>query len=139
MSAEEEHGGMVDRRGDLRHKVQREAHLIFVASLLESKTSADDRQHLPRLTGYTRNISMTGMSLIVPVVPSSDSYFYDLECTLQITLSLPTGTIQMDATPIRYEPLDKDGTEKGCLIGVRITKMNQDDEVRYTEYLRTQG
>ena len=139
MSVEEERGGIVDRRSALRHEVQREAHLLFVASLPGSKTSAADEQQLPRLTGYTRDISMIGMSLIVPVVPSSDSYFYDLECTLQIALDLPAGTIQMDATPLRYEPLDEEGTEKGCLIGVRITKMNEADKALYAEYLRTQG
>ena len=139
MSAEEKDGGTVERRDALRHEAQREAQLLFVASLPESKTSAGDEQHLPKLIGYTRDLSLRGMSLIVPVVPSSDSYFYDLECTLQITLDLPTGTIQIDAVPIRYEPLDEEGTEKGCLIGVRITKMNQTDEALYAEYLRTQG
>ena len=46
----------------------------------------------------------------------------DGECQLRIVLSeLPTGPVEIYATPVRYAQLKKFGPETGHLIGAQIT------------------
>lgn len=122
MSANEDHGWMIERRSASRHPVQRIAHLLYTALI-------DAEQDSPVLIGYTRDISETGLSLIVPIGE------YDLPevgSLLNIKLSLPVGVVEMDASVVRYQLL-----MEGHLLGVVITSISDTHRKVYTEYVDT--
>ncbi|HYE65943.1 MAG TPA: PilZ domain-containing protein [Pyrinomonadaceae bacterium] len=121
-----------DRRGSPRHKTRREAHLLFIAL-------ADDEQHSPALIGYTRDISETGLSLVVTSIHIRDYDLVEVDRKLRIKLSLPAGIVEANAIVIRHEWINEDDPREGHFVGVRITEMGDDDRARYDEYLTTLG
>ena len=124
-----------NRRHAQRRKAQCDARLLFNVSVLDAKSSAD-ATHLIPMEGHTRDISETGLSLIVNSLRIGDTYLTDEGCTLRIVLlDLPTGQIEIHATPVRYEQLDE--PERGHLIGVQIKQMSDSDRTRLAQYLRT--
>lgn len=120
-----------ERRSAPRHETQLEARLLFSVSLLDAKPGPSGAQSPLTLVGYTRNISETGLALIIPSIRIGDKYLNVVNSQLRILLDLPIGPIQIHATPVRCERLD----EKGYLLGVRITKMNDSEWVRLVKYL----
>jgi hypothetical protein len=106
-------------------------------SLLDVRSSANGvGRSSPVLEGYTRDVSETGLALIVPAVRIGEHYLTGAGRTLRITLEFPTGPIQMDVVPVRYERLDESETEKGYLVGVSITEMSDHDRATFTDYMR---
>jgi hypothetical protein len=89
------------------------------------------------LEGYTRNLSETGLALVVPSLHFDGHYLNVVGSPLHLMLELPTGTVRIRATPVRCERLDGKERETGYLIGVRITEMNDSEWVRLVQYVRT--
>ena len=88
------------------------------------------------LEGFTRDISESGLGLIVPSIRVGDRYLIDKDCKLRVVLlDLPTGEIEIYATPVRYQPLQE--SEEGHLIGVEIVSISEGDRGRLTDYLKT--
>ena len=85
--------------------------------------------------GYTRDISESGLALIVPAIRIGGQYLTTQDLTLEITLTLPSGSVKLQATPVRYSPLDNDENNVGHVIGVQITKMSEPDREHYNAYL----
>jgi hypothetical protein len=92
---------------------------------------------VPALAGYTRDISATGLALIVPAIRIGEHYLAGEERRLRVVLELPSGPIDLVATPVRYEPIDEDENEQGFLIGARITEISSQDRERLTSYLKS--
>jgi hypothetical protein len=89
-----------------------------------------------RLAGYTRDISASGLALIVPSIRVGGQYVTGEHRRLRIMLKLPTGPIEIHATPVRYSPLDEeDGVDTGYLVGVQIVSMSDEDRARFNAYL----
>ena len=85
--------------------------------------------------GYTKDISESGLALVVPSLRIGDTYLTDSKCKLRIVLlNLPTGEVEIEAAPVRYEELEGGA---GHLIGVRITRISEDDRARFNQYLNT--
>lgn len=89
------------------------------------------------LTGHTRDMRATGLSLIVPEMPAGIQEIIGEDRTMRIVLELPTGPIEIEAAPVRYEQLDEEGPGQGYLIGARITEISDSDCVRFVKYLRS--
>jgi len=89
------------------------------------------------LEGHTRDMRATGLSLIVPDLKVCDQEIVGADRVLHIVLELPTGPIEMQVAPVRYELLGADEPESGYLIGSRITEISDSDCVRFVKYLRT--
>lgn len=108
--------------------------LRFTLSMLDQQTR-DSKTARPAimLSGYTRNMSETGLALIVPAIRKGDHHLAARNRRLLIVLELPTGPIRLQASPIRYERLNR--TETGYLIGVRIISLSDEDKLRYLKYL----
>lgn len=88
--------------------------------------------------GRTRDLSADGLAVIVPSLIIEGRHIDSPQCTLRIAiLELPTGHVEMDAVPVRYEQLGEDSAEVGHLIGLRIAQMSDADRTRYSEFLRT--
>lgn len=124
--------------GDRRRAPRYRLRLPFIISLPGVRSgSANGARRAPSLEGFTRDVSATGLALILPAIRIGEHYLTNEDRPLRITLELPTVTLQIEAVPVRYERLDENETEKGYLVGVKITEMSEDDRARFIEYLRT--
>jgi hypothetical protein len=79
------------------------------------------------------------MALILPAIRIGEHYLMGEGRNLRLIIELPTGPIEMDVTPVRYERLDEDETDKGYLVGVQIAEMSDHDRARYNQGMRAEG
>lgn len=134
---------MGNRRVAPRYATHLEVALILSISFGESKSKSDKESSPVRVAGYTRDISQSGLALIVPTIHIGGQYLTNQSRTLEITIKLPTGYVQLHATPVRYSPLEADDAkdtgpdakDTGYLVGVQITQMSEPDRARYNAYL----
>lgn len=132
--AEQVLAGVIERRAAVRHTLNRDARLLFTSAPSE-QSSAEGSQPIPALVGHTRDISETGLSLVVPGVNTGDAKFFGARSQLQIILSLPTAMIAIEVTPVRYQWLEEHEGKKSYLIGGRIARMSPEDTTLFREYL----
>ena len=118
-----------NRRRAPRYKIQ----LAVAVSLLDSRA----RTHPASLEGYTRDISATGLALILPAIRIGDRYLTGGSHMLRIMLKLPGGPVQLHGLPVRYEQLEEGETQTGYLIGLEIKEMSEQDRALFDQYLRT--
>ena len=126
-----------NRRRAPRYVTHLEAGLALSVSLSNAKGSAVSEGQPLKLAGYTRDISATGLALIVPAIRIGGQYITGENRTLEITLKLPAGHVQFRATPVRYNPLEEEGADTGYLIGVQIIWMSDEDRKRFEDFLGT--
>lgn len=88
-----------------------------------------------RLECRTRDLSESGVGVV------SDSIYLGYTCVvdegraLLLTLELPGGAIELEATAAHYVRLDNSGGEPSYLIGLRINSMSDEDRARYSAHL----
>jgi hypothetical protein len=132
-----------ERRSATRYGAQLDARLLFQIAIEPATgwppgtTAPDAAPHTLRLVGHTRNISEAGLAFIVPTLRIGDRFAHVIGSQLRITLYLPSGQVEIRATPVRYEQLPPEDPERGYLIGVRIVEMADDEWVRMVEYVRS--
>ncbi len=122
-----------NRRRSRRRREQRAARLVFTFSPPDPKPSAGGAPARLAIKGWTRDLSETGLALIVPDTSIGEHRLIEEGRTLRVMLELPQGPIVIHAAPVRHERLDQ---EKGHLICVRITQVNDRDRGRFLEHLR---
>jgi hypothetical protein len=133
-------GSLNRRRRVLRLGVRYEARLPFLVTLLgTNKGTAKNLHNAPALLGFTRDLSETGLTLLLPSVRLGGAYLTDVESYLEVKLELPGGAVAIRTESVRFEQLP--GREAGCnyLLAVRIINMQNDDRDRYVAYLKTIG
>jgi hypothetical protein len=128
-----------NRRAAPRYLTHLEAGLALSISLPHSKPGSEKTGPPLKLAGYTRDISATGLALIVPTIRIGGQYITGENRTLEISLKLPTSVVKVKAAPVRYTPLEGDGADTGYLIGVQIIWMSNEDRARFNAYLETLG
>ena len=112
----------------------------FLVTLLDAgKGSAKGQPRAPALVGFTRDLSETGLTLLLPSMRLGDAYLTDAESYLEVKLELPGGAVAIRTASVRFEQLP--GREEGCgyLLAVRIINMQNDDRDRYVAYLKSGG
>ncbi|MBA2340714.1 MAG: PilZ domain-containing protein [Pyrinomonadaceae bacterium] len=120
--------------GNRRHAQRRLVRLtVHVSSAGGKKDWQESRS--AALEAYTRDLSLSGLSIIVPAIRIGSRYLTDQDRTLHIQIELPDTTIQLRAVSVRYEQLV--GEEKGYLIGARIIEMSQTDRKLFLEYIKS--
>lgn len=124
-----------ERRASPRRIVKIEFRVLLVAR----KTSAEGEEQVLPLIGYTRDISESGMALMVSAKSMSVLYNLGEAYTLQLVLQLPTGPIELEVTPARYQHINEGSAGSRILIGAQITKISDEDHTRFLEYLRMQN
>jgi c-di-GMP-binding flagellar brake protein YcgR len=129
-------GRLREFAGDRRHAYRRRIKLPITVSLHHYTGQANGRRPVPAIQGHTRDISSTGLGLIVPAIRIGEHYLTGEDRLLRIVLELPSGPIQLIATPVRYEPLSENEDEQGFVIGVRITEISAQDRERFTSALK---
>lgn len=129
-----------NRRQNPRHLVQPDsgypARLLLSISLPQSQpASSSSSSHPSRLIGSTRNLSESGLAIIVSSARLDSGYITEENCSILIELEIyPSGTIEMEAEVVHYQPLEEEKF-RGYLMGVRITKMSEGDRDLYLGYL----
>lgn len=131
-----------ERRKFPRHQTKLKARLLFSVLLVDSRAQQDpggSEQRSLNLVGQTRDISETGLGLFIPVEQIDERYLKLEESALRVELYLPTGPIEIRATPVRCEQLSEAHEQsifsEGYIIGAQITEVN--DRARFIEYLRS--
>lgn len=118
------------------HVRQSGMRLPLTVSLLDSETWAVGAQRLPPLPGYLRDISKTGLSIIVPPVHNGNRYPIGSHFTLRITIEHPNGAINIKATPVRYDWFNESQSERKHLIGARISQLTRSDRKALVQYIQ---
>ncbi len=133
-------GWFTDRRRAPRIDVQLETQvqprlLISVSFAGEPKETAGALQPV-KLIGSARNISESGLAIVVPSVRVGFRSITEENAVLRILLDInQKGLIEMEAMTVRSEQVDAKDKDKGHLIGVCITNISESDRARYLEYL----
>jgi PilZ domain len=123
--------------GQHHHARRHDLRLPLTISLHDSKIHRSARRNSPPIiSGHTRNISDTGLSLILPSVHFGNRYLMDGDLDLKAQIELPAGVVNCGVAPVRYEMLDENQIEWGYLVGLRITNISDQERRRLTEYLR---
>lgn len=123
--------------GNRRRSKRAAARLTFTLSLLDPRVTPNGYRRLPSMAGHTSDISTTGMGLIVPAIRIGEHYLVGEERRLHLKMEMPSGPVEMNVSPVRYESLEEDEHETGYIIGVRITDINEPDRVRFNEHVGT--
>jgi PilZ domain-containing protein len=117
---------IVDRRGEPRVSVR----LPFSISI-QGTNGNGARERL--LEGYTRDVSVSGLGLIVNTVRIDSCYIFVDGRPRKLVLHLPSGPVTILFLPVRSERLGDSGA--GYVIGAQITAIDEEDRQRYLEYL----
>jgi PilZ domain len=123
----------IERRAAPRRNLRLEFRVLLVAT----KTSAAGEEHTLPLIGFTRDISESGLALLVSAKSMSVLYSLGQQYTLQLVLNLPSGPIELEATPARFKHINEGEAGSFILIGAQITKMSDADRARFVEYLNS--
>lgn len=120
------------RRAYRRRAVQLEVTIKFRPPA--SFTKIGDAGRLT-LVGRTRNISETGMALVVSA-RNIDRYLNAKENTFDVELRLPDGPVAVEAEAVYFKKT-LTGSVATYLIGSRFTKAQQEAHARLTTFLRS--
>ena len=116
---------------------RREVKLEFRVLLMAKKTRADGEEQMLPLVGYTRNVSESGLALLISAKSMGVLYSLGSSYTLQLVLTLPGGSVEMEITPVRYQHINEGSAGSLILIGAQITTMSDEDRTRFVQYLGT--
>ena len=86
------------------------------------------------LIGETVNLSETGVAISVSSRHIDHRYLNIVGCKLDLTLDLPTGPVQMQVTTKWCRLLEEETAER-YVMGMRITKMSDDEWVALVRYV----
>jgi hypothetical protein len=122
-----------ERRAAPRRRINLEFRVLLIATKM---SAAGEEQTLP-LIGYTRDISESGLGLIVSTQSMNVLYGLGQSYTLHLVLTLHVGSVELEMTPVRYQHINEGGSATHLLIGAQITKMSDEDHVKFVEYLES--
>src|SRR5437763_3120879 len=127
----------IDNLGEGRRQAPRcEARLNISLRLSSPWFEAEKGAHqMPEMTGLTQNLSETGLAVSLPSNRIGGRYLNVVGCALHLTLDLPTGPIEMYATPKWCKWLLDDKTSNSYHLGLRITEMSDEEWVRLVRYV----
>ena len=126
----------VERRQAPRLKEQRNLRLLFSLTLLDVKINTDDADASLTLLGHTRDISITGLALVVPSLRVGGHDLTKGDRTFLVELELPSGPIRLQAVPVRVEYPSEQEQDSRYVIGVRIMQISESAHDSLTRYLR---
>ncbi len=88
------------------------------------------------MAGHLRDISRTGLSLIVPSIRFGNRFLLSGHDPLRVKVELPSGAVNIQVVPVRYDKLEGEPVERQYLIGARITQMDDSDREHLVEYIQ---
>ena len=128
-----------ERRAAPRFTTHLENRLVVNVSLLEVKNRPDNARLRSVLAGYTRDVSETGLGIIVPDIRIGGLNITRPDRMLRIMLGLPGHPVEIRAVPVRYVELEEeeDGEKSRYLIGMLIKAMSKRDRTHYDAFLKS--
>src|SRR5205085_8019721 len=88
-----------------------------------------------KLDGRTRDLSESGVGVVAHSIYLGYTCILDEGRSLLVTVELPGGAVEMEATPAHYLRLDSGSGEASYLIGLRITSMSDEHRALYRAQL----
>jgi hypothetical protein len=122
-----------NRRRLPRYRVRLSVRVSPVRTATPARISTSEQD---ALYGYTRDMSASGLALVLPAIRINNIYLMGEGRTLEILIEHESEPIVIYAVPVRYERLEEGEADKGYLIGVRISEMTEGDRTRYTALLK---
>ena len=122
--------------GNRRRAPRYDARLSFSVSIVNEGPGDENTRRPQTLVGRTRNLSDTGLALIIPSLRLGTNKLNDGNSTLRLMLDLPTGTAEIHVVPVRSHQLGEKDADTGYLIGAKITHLSEDARARLTKFLR---
>lgn len=128
-----------ERRAAPRFTTHLETRLVVNVSLLDVKTKPDNARLRGVLAGYTRDLSETGLGIVVPDIRIGGLNITRPDRMLRIMLGLPGQPIEIRAVPVRYVELEEeaDGEKARYLIGMLIKEMSKRHRSQYNAFLKS--
>jgi len=116
-----------NRRTEPRRKVR----LSASVSLIEQE---GDEHEWPSVLAYTRDLSASGMALIVPSTRLGCHDLKSGDYLLRIILAISNETsIRVTARLVHCELVNQKDSEIGFLLGVKIEELAAEDHILYNE------
>jgi hypothetical protein len=120
-----------DRREVKRYRVR----LAFSLSIASPAKNLKGSRRTVSMDGHTLDLSANGMALVVPAITLGEHHLIGENRSLNVQLELPSGPVEMQVVPVRYEQLEEHATETGYLIAVKIVGMLESDRLTYSKYV----
>jgi c-di-GMP-binding flagellar brake protein YcgR len=121
------------RRTFRRRAVQLEVKIRYKPAASFTKTGDTERL---ALVGRTRDISETGMALLVSA-KNIDRYLTRKENGFDVELRLPGGAVDLQASPVYFKKSSATGVAATYLIGCRFTSGHDQQLNRLITFLRS--
>ena len=121
--------------GNRRRNRRKLAKLPFSVTPADRRVNSNGSARIAWLDGCTRDVSFTGLGLIVPAIRIGEHYLVGDSRKLLLKVELPTGPVEMIVGPLRYEALEEDDTETGYVIGVEILEIKDDRKSQYEDFV----
>jgi PilZ domain-containing protein len=121
--------------GVRRNSKRRKARLTFSLSLASPAKNLNGTRRRISMDGHTSDLSEDGLALIVPSITLDEHHLVGENRSLNVSLELPVGSIEMQVSPVRYESLEEHKTETGYLIGTKIVRMSDEDRAKFAEFV----
>ena len=122
-----------NRRRAPRYRVRLSVRVSPVKAARPARLSALEPD---ALYGYTRDISVTGLALILPSIRINNIYLTGEDRTLEILIEHESEPIVIYGISARYEKLEEGEADKGYVVGIKITEMSAEDRTRFTALLK---
>ena len=87
--------------------------------------------------GHTRDLSESGLSLVLPAVRLGGEDISRVGSMLRVVLCLPGGIVIVQGETVRCEAWEDEVGAHGYLIGARILRMFEADRRSYQMYLQS--
>jgi PilZ domain len=127
-----------ERRASPRLTTHLERQLVVNVSLLDVNLKLDAARGPKVLAGYTRDISETGLGIVLQDVRLGSFNITRPERTLRIMLGIPGPPVEIHGTVVRHVKMEADAESGGgYLVGVKITHMSERDRSHYQDFLRS--
>lgn len=125
-----------ERRAAPRYTTHLSEALVVYLYHAEQKTREGSSEPEPRLIGYTRDVSETGLGVVLSSLRLAGLDITHGERKLRALVGIPSSPVGMQVMVVRHVELEPDGADSGFLVGVRITEMHPADRTRYLKYLK---
>ncbi|MFL6256976.1 MAG: PilZ domain-containing protein [Pyrinomonadaceae bacterium] len=121
--------------GNRRRAPRRQVRLAVFVSLLDSAPGAPPAGGV---AGHTRDVSESGLGIVLPAIRLGERYLVGDGVTLRLTLKLGEQSARLYGKPVRYERLEEEQedaqTSPGFLLGIHLTE--DGDRALLLEYLK---
>lgn len=128
---------LVERRRAARRRVACEVRLPVYVSMPNELIDPEADEYPEPLRGHTRDLSETGVSLVLPSARLGGRDIAAEGAPLRLVLSTPGRVLILRARTVRHERLAREDDGSTVLIGARIEYVPTSERAYLSEFLRS--